>query len=182
MSDRAVFLDRDGTVNEEAGYIKNPDEVRLLPGAAGAMRLLRQAGFKLVIVSNQSGAARGLFSEDDIKAVNERLSELLRREGVLFDRIYYCPHLDGCDCRKPKTGMLERARKELGVDPARSYVIGDKATDMELAHNAGAVGIMVMTGFGAGERKLITPDIAPACIAENLGQAAAWILQREELG
>lgn len=178
MSDRAVFLDRDGTVNEEVGYLGSPDDVRLIPGAADALMKLRDAGFKIVIVSNQSGVARGYFTEKDVAAVNARLIDLLRKEGASLDAIYYCPHLDGCECRKPKTGMVERARVELGVDPKKSYLIGDHAADMKLAHNAGATGIMVLTGHGAEERGKVA-DCEPAYLATGLAEAANWIIERE---
>ena len=179
MSDRAIFLDRDGTVNEEVGYLSRPEDLRLINGAAAALQSLRKAGFKLIIVTNQSGAARGFFNEDDIAAVNKRLIELLDNEDVKLDAVYYCPHLD-CHCRKPNTGMVERARREHGIDPSRSYVIGDKATDMKLAHNAGAAGIMVMTGFGAGERASVEgADYAPVCYAADITRAAEWIIERE---
>jgi len=178
LSDRAVFLDRDGTVNEEVGYLGRPGDVRLAPGAAAALIKLRRVGFKLVIVSNQSGVARGFFTEEDVDAVNARLVELLRNEGACVDAIYYCPHLDGCECRKPKMGMIERARSELGVEPRRSYVIGDHKSDMLLAQNAGATGVMVLTGHGADEAEKVA-DCAPAHIAADIAGAVDWIIEHE---
>lgn len=179
LNNRAVFLDRDGTINEEVGYLSDPGLLKLIDGAPEALRSLQKAGFKLIVVTNQSGAERGYFTEDDVKAVNSRLVELLEAENLKLDQIYYCLHLE-CKCRKPNTGMIEKAMKDHGVDPKRSYVVGDKASDMKLARNAGAVGIMVMTGFGAGERANVEgQDFEPAVFADNILQAARWIIERE---
>lgn len=179
MTYRAVFLDRDGTINEEVGYLGDPDKLVLIPGSAYALKRLKEAGFKLIVVSNQSGAERGFFTVEDVEKVNQRLIELLSKEGVFLDAIYYCPRLD-CDCRKPNTGMIKKAQKEHKVDPRTSYVIGDKVTDMKLAKNAGAVGIMVMTGFGSAEKNRIEADFAPAYYAHDIGDAVRWILEREK--
>lgn len=179
MTYRAVFLDRDGTINEEVGYLGDPDKLVLIDGAGRALKKLREAGFKLIVVSNQSGAQRGFFTVEDVERVNRRLVELLGEEGVALDAIYYCPHLD-CDCRKPNTGMIKKAQKEHKVDPSLSYVIGDKATDMKLAKNAGAIGIMVMTGFGMEEKNRIEADFAPAYYAQDISDAVRWILEREK--
>lgn len=179
MTYRAVFLDRDGTINEEVGYLGDPDKLVLIEGAGRALKKLKEAGFKLIVVSNQSGAERGFFTVEDVEKVNQRLIELLREEGVVLDAIYYCPHLD-CDCRKPNTGMIKKAQQEHNVDPRVSYVIGDKATDMKLAKNAGAIGIMVMTGFGIGEKNRLEADFAPAYYAQDISDAVRWILEREK--
>lgn len=179
MTCRAIFLDRDGTINEEVGYLGDPDKLILIPGASQALKSLKKAGFKLIVVSNQSGAERGFFTVEDVEKVNQRLVELLGKEGVRLDAVYYCPHLE-CDCRKPNTGMIKKAQKEHDVDPLSSYVIGDKATDMKLAKNAGAVGVMVMTGFGHGEKDRIEADFAPAYYADDITDAARWILEREK--
>jgi len=178
----AVFLDRDGTINEEVGYLSEPGQVTLLPGAADALTRLRQAGFKLVVVTNQSGVARGYFSEDDLGKVNGELSRLLAGHGVAIDAYYYCPHhpsLTGeCGCRKPKTGMAERASRELGIDLAKSYFVGDKTTDVELGINAGGKSVLVLTGFGRDERRLLDArGIRPDMVSDGLPEAADWIVQ-----
>ena len=153
-----VFLDRDGTLNVESGYIKRVNDLRLIEGAALAVSRLNQAGVAAILVTNQSGPARDYYPESHIHALHERLVSLLAAEGAFLDAIYYCPHLpEGtvpdytrqCDCRKPATGMVEQAYVEHPeLDRKRSFVVGDKATDVELAKNCGAKGILVRTGYG----------------------------------
>ena len=136
---KAVFLDRDNTLIYDPGYIHEPEKVRLLEGVPEGLKLLKDAGFLLVVVSNQSGIGRGYFEEEDFWAVNRRLQELLKPCGVQIDAFYFCPHRpdENCSCRKPKTGMVERAAEELGIDVSESVVIGDKDSDVELAFNCG---------------------------------------------
>jgi len=184
MADRAVFLDRDGTINDEVGYLSGPEQVTLLPGAAGALAQLRKAGFKLVVVTNQSGIARGYFTEEDLRRVNDTLEGLLAGEGVKVDAFYHCPHhpthgekLD-CSCRKPKTGMVKSAAAKLGVDIRKSYFVGDKATDVELGINAGGKSVLVLTGFGKEEEKLLeAKGIGPYMVFGGLAEAAGWIIK-----
>jgi len=143
---RAVFLDRDNTLIYDPGYIHEPEKVRLLTGVPEGLKLLKDAGFLLVVVSNQSGIGRGYFGEKDFWAVNERLQELLKPFGVQIDAFYFCPHRpdENCSCRKPKTGMIEKAAEDLGIDVSESVVIGDKDSDVELAFNCGCkVGVKV---------------------------------------
>lgn len=179
----AVFLDRDGTINEDVGYLNDPQRFKPIKGAFEGIELLKRAGLKVVIVTNQSGLSRGLIGEEDLKAIHERLMAVLSRRGVSIDGIYHCPHLpdDGCECRKPRTGLVERAVKELGIDPNNSYVVGDKVSDVELARNAGAKGVLVLTGCGREslielERKGDTPHY----IAMDLLEAAKWIVRDVE--
>ena len=183
----AVFLDRDGTINEDTGYVGHPDRVRMLPGAARAIRRLNAAGQRVVVVTNQSGVARGLFSTSDVEAVHCRIRELLEEEGAYVDAFYYCPHhpTEGsgpyarpCTCRKPAPGMLLRAAEEMGLDLGRCVLAGDQGGDLSCAQAAGCVGILVRTG--KGERTL--EDVCagrvprPAYVAEDLMEAAGWIL------
>src|SRR5579885_2188111 len=157
-SQPVVFLDRDGTLNVEAGYIRILENLVLIGGAGEAIRRLNDAGVAAVLVTNQSGAARGYYGEDHILALNKRLVNLLDREGAHLDDVYYCPHLpDGvveqytcvCQCRKPAPGLVERAYSEHPqFDRNQSFVIGDKATDVELATNCGAKSVLVETGYG----------------------------------
>jgi len=180
MSKRAVFLDRDGTIIEEVGYLSRPEQVSLLPKAPEALALLRGAGFRLVMVSNQSGVARGYFGIEDVQAANRRLAQLLRPHGVGLDAVYFCPHLEGCTCRKPSPGMVEKAAMELGVDPTLSYVVGDRVSDLELAANVGATSILVLSGYGAAAREeLKGTGITPDFVAADLYEASGWILERE---
>lgn len=178
MNDRAVFLDRDGTVIVEVGYLSKPEQVQLVEGAPEALMKLRQAGFRLVVVSNQSGVARGYFTIEDVEAANSKMAELLMPHGIVFDAIYYCPHLDNCGCRKPDRGMVDRAVRELGVDPKKSFVVGDHLSDVGLALNAGSRGILVLTGHGADSFKELDqkPAFKPHHIAKDLSAAAEWII------
>ncbi len=173
----AVLLDRDGTINEDTGYLSNPGEVRLLEGAAKAIKRLNHASIKVVVVSNQSGVGRGYFTHSDLSAVNKRLIELLKEDGARVDGIYCCPHRpdDNCGCRKPSTGLTSKAALEHSIDLTRSYVVGDKATDVELARNAGAKAVLVLTGDGERER----PGLArPAdFVAKDLSEAVRWIME-----
>ncbi|HKI33283.1 MAG TPA: HAD family hydrolase [Gemmataceae bacterium] len=147
----ALFLDRDGTLIEDVSYPRDPDRVRLLPGAAGALRRLARAGFALVIVSNQSGVGRGLFSRAEAEAVHAEVMRRFAEVGVVFDGAYYCYHApdEGCDCRKPAPGLLVRAAAELGLDPGRSLMVGDKPIDVEAGAAAGCRGVLL--GAGAAD-------------------------------
>ncbi len=145
---KAIFLDRDNTLIHDEGYIHRPEDVRLKETVPQALKLAKERGFLLVVVSNQSGIGRGYFGEGDFHAVNRRVDELLSRYGVGIDAYYFCPHRpdEGCSCRKPEPGMVLRASSELNIDLKRSYVIGDKETDVELSKRAGCrMGIKVGT-------------------------------------
>lgn len=176
----AVFLDRDGTINEDPGYLYRPEELAVIPGAAEAIRALNRAGMKVIVVSNQSGVGRGYFTDADVHAVNERLIEIIGQGGALIDAIYYCNHHpeDDCSCRKPKTGLVEAAATEHSIELSRSYVVGDKASDIELARNSGAKGVLVLTGRGGQEKDRLK---APAdYVALNLADAVGWIIRDVE--
>ena len=134
----ALFLDRDDTLMVNCPYLSDPSRVALFPGATEGLRAFREAGWRLIVVSNQSGLARGYFTREHLSAVTARLVELLATDGVSLDAIYYCPHgsEEGCNCRKPRTGMVETACRDFAIDLAKSWMIGDKAADIELAQNA----------------------------------------------
>ncbi|MDD3581222.1 MAG: D-glycero-beta-D-manno-heptose 1,7-bisphosphate 7-phosphatase [Desulfobacca sp.] len=176
----AVFLDRDGTINEEMGYINHPSRFQLLPGSVGAIARLNQAGIKVVLVTNQSGVARGYFPSSLMDRIHQHLQQELRQSGAYLDGIYVCQHGpdEGCTCRKPRPGLLHQAAQELDIDLSRSFVVGDRYIDIELAANAGARGILVLTGYGRGELEYYQgPRRAePVYIAADLGDAARWIL------
>jgi D-glycero-D-manno-heptose 1,7-bisphosphate phosphatase len=183
-----VFLDRDGTVTEEVGYVNHPSRLNLLPGAAEGIAALNRAGVPVLLATNQAGVARGYFTEDLITVCLDRLRDLLAAEGAHLEAMYYCPHhptagqppyRQACGCRKPKTGMLERGASEFGLDLRRSYVVGDKISDVAFAHAAGCKGVMVLTGYGLGEVVYQRQDWTeePDFVAEDLTSAAAWILQ-----
>lgn len=169
-----VIFDRDGTLIEEKHYLADPAQVELLPCAAEAIQHVSSCGYAVIIVTNQSGVGRGYFTLDDVSRVNARMLELLGPAAECIEKIYVCPHGpdDNCPCRKPRTGLIDAAARELSLDPARSIVVGDKAADIELARNARARAVLVTTGYGAEALKAgATPDFAAA----DLNQAADWI-------
>jgi len=182
----AVFLDRDGTIIEEVGYLDRVDRVAVYPWTGDALRLLDRAGFSLVVVTNQSGVARGFFPEARVLEVHAHLDRLLARGSARLDAYYYCPHhvdaadpayrLD-CDCRKPRPGLITRAARDLDLDISRSFVVGDKWSDVALARAVGARGLLVRTGSGADEADLPPPPGVEAdAIVAHLAEAASWIL------
>ena len=184
---RAVFIDRDGTISEEVGYVNHASRLRVFPFAAEAVRALNERGWLAVLVTNQSGVARGYFREELVGEVHKLLTDELARGGARLDAIYYCPHhptvgeppyrLD-CDCRKPRPGLLFKAARELRLDLARCWVVGDRHGDTELARNAGARSALVLTGYGRGElehQSLAWPH-RPDIIAESLLEAVQQIV------
>jgi|UniRef100_A0A7C5AN49 D-glycero-D-manno-heptose 1,7-bisphosphate phosphatase len=184
MKNCAVFLDRDGTINEEMGYINHLSRFILLPRAALAIRRLNEAGFRLVVITNQSGAARGYFAPSLVEEVHARMQALLQAEGAQVDAIYACLHSpdEGCPCRKPKPGLIWQAARELGLDLGCSYLVGDRYLDIQTAINAGVRGVLVLTGYGRGEyeHRSGTWPVPPAYIAEDLWDAAQWIITRSK--
>lgn len=172
-----VFLDRDGTLNPDPGYISSPDQFELFPGVAAALARLTRAGARLVVVTNQSGVGRGLFSSADLEAIHAKLRRLLQDAGVSLEAIYVCPHHpdERCACRKPETGMIDRAVRELRIDLSRSYLIGDHAKDMELAKRVGAKRVRVTTGEHGAEA-LVETGNDTTVIAPSLDEAVTWIL------
>jgi D-glycero-D-manno-heptose 1,7-bisphosphate phosphatase len=186
----AVFIDRDGTVNEQMGYINHPDRFIILPGVADAFRVLNKNGFLAIIISNQSGVARGYFPVELVDNIHDLMRESLLRKGASVDGIFFCPHypkgivpeysLD-CNCRKPKTGLIKKACEHFDIDMSRSYMVGDHYTDMEMAERAGLTGILVKTGYGRGiiEYNLPRMTFKPRYIAEDLLDAVRWIMKKE---
>jgi D-glycero-D-manno-heptose 1,7-bisphosphate phosphatase len=148
---RFVILDRDGTLIVERHYLSDPKQVMLLPGAAEGLRQLRRLGLGLVVVTNQSAIARGLIDAARLNAIHRRVRRLLRSAGIILDGLYWCPHHpdDGCHCRKPGVGLVQQAARELGFDPRRSFVVGDKPCDIDLGQRLGATTLLVRTGYGA---------------------------------
>ena len=176
---RAVFLDRDGTVIEERDYLHRVEDVVLLPGAAAALKRLQDAGFRLVFVTNQSGVGRGYFTMTDVEAVNAHLMRKLGRDGVHIDRIFVAPEAPDQPSRgrKPSPQFLFDARDELGLELGRSYMIGDKLIDLECGWNAGVEkSILVRTGYGAREEKKHAAKLTTALVANDLTQAVEWII------
>ncbi|MBZ5662445.1 MAG: HAD family hydrolase [Acidobacteriia bacterium] len=153
---RAVFLDRDGTICEEMGYVNHIDRLKIFPYAAESIRRLNEAQIPVVVITNQSGISRNIFPETLVHQIHKKMIAELASGGAWIDAIYYCPHRkeDACDCRKPNPGLLNRAAREHGLDLPGSWVVGDRYADVEMAHRAGGRGILVMTGYGKGEYEL----------------------------
>jgi D-glycero-D-manno-heptose 1,7-bisphosphate phosphatase len=185
---RAVFVDRDGTLIEEENYLGDPDKARLTPGAAGALKALRAAGFEIVVVSNQAGVARGLFGVDAVLAVHRRLDRMLADEGARVSRYYFCPHhpefTGPCRCRKPASGMLVDAERDLGLELGECWLAGDRLTDVEASQRVGCPGILVRTGYGAEEEGRIGSgeQDRPAAVCDDLVGASGTILGRGTRG
>lgn len=180
MGNRAVFLDRDGIVIKDTGYLGDPNLVELLPDAAQAIKSLNEAGYMVVIVTNQSGVARGYFAEETLKKINRRLNELLEREEARLDGVYYCPHHPqaevemyrrDCGCRKPKPGLIFKAAKDLDLDLKNSYMIGHEERDIEAGHRAGCKTILVESDVGSRKS-----DVKADKVVASLREAAEWIL------
>ena len=190
MGNRAVFLDRDGTINEEVGYVNHIERFTLIPRVGQAIRLLNQHGIKIVVVTNQSGVARGYFPESLIHLVHQKMQDLLKMDGAYLDGIYYCPHhpdvgeppyRQKCRCRKPNMGLIEEAVKELDIACSQSYAVGDRSGDIEFGHLFGAKTILVLTGYGKGEWEFHRDqwNVKPDYVAQDLYEAVQWILQKE---
>ncbi len=173
----AVFLDRDGTVIREVGYLHDVEALALLPGSSRAIRRLNEAGIPVFLATNQSAVGRGYFPAEKVEAAHQRLTRLLDREGACLDGFYWCPHApeEACGCRKPAPGLLEAAARERGIDLSQSYLVGDKVSDLACAAAVGAKGVLVLTGYGESERDGMCEP--PAHVARNLDDAVAWILQ-----
>jgi len=184
----AIFLDRDGTMIEDAGYLTRAEDIAFFPWTVDAVRALNRAGFIIVVVTNQSAIARGLLTEAGLAEIHDRLDELLHAGRASVAAYYYCPHHpDGpvaayatqCNCRKPACGLVDRAVRDLDLDPARSVVVGDKWVDVGLARAVGATAVMVRTGYGTAEEATPPADLRADAIVDNLAAAASWILQNQ---
>ena len=177
---RAVFLDRDGTICEEMGYVNHVDRLQIFPFAAAAIRQLNEAEIPVIVVTNQSGVARDIFPESLVHQVHKKMISELAAAGARIDAVYFCPHKteDACECRKPNPGLLERAAREHALDLAASWVVGDRYADLEMGHAAGSRGILVMTGYGRGEYELHHTKWGrqPDALAQNLTEAVRRIL------
>jgi len=180
----AAFLDRDGTLIVEHGFLSDPAGVEPLPGAVEAVKTLNDLGFLVIGITNQSGVARGYFGEDVVRAVNLRVIEVFAARGARVNRIYYCPHYPipgshACECRKPARGMIDRAAADLGLDPARSFVVGDKWLDVNLGHAVGARSILVRTGWGSEQERRRPEGQQVEAICDNLIHAVSVIISSD---
>lgn len=179
MSARAVFFDRDGTLNVEKNYLHRPEEWEWVPGVLEGLRIARAAGFRLVVVTNQSGIGRGYYTEADVRALHTWVQKELRSKNLSIDGYYFCPHgeKEGCACRKPRPGMILQACRDLGIDPQKSYLVGDRTTDLEAARAAGVRPIFVLTGYGMNEKDRV--GVGVPVMADALA-AVRWINEQEE--
>jgi D-glycero-D-manno-heptose 1,7-bisphosphate phosphatase len=181
---KAVFLDRDGTIVEDVGYLNSPEQLKFIPGAIEAIKMLNDSGYKVVVISNQAGVARGLITEDMLQTIDKTLHKWILNGGAHLDGMYYCPHhpehgvypyKQACLCRKPHPGLIKRAHRDLDIDLSQSYMIGDKASDVKAGKRAGTKTIFVMTGRGKEEKEKLTGK--PDHIAANLLDAVKWFLR-----
>ena len=184
----AVFLDRDGTMIEDVGYLDSLERVAFYPWTVDAIRSLNRAGLPVVVVTNQSGVARGIFTEAFVGETHRAIDARLAAGGARVDAYYYCPHHPGgtlapyarpCDCRKPGRGMIDRAAADLGLDPARSFVVGDTWLDVGLGRTVGARAILVRTGMGAAKEQQPPAGVTADAVVDNLAAAASWILNQQ---
>jgi D-glycero-D-manno-heptose 1,7-bisphosphate phosphatase len=184
---RAVFLDRDGTLIEESGYLDRLERLVFFPFSVDAVRLLNRAGFAIVIVSNQAGIARGIVKEAFVEEAHRHIADRFEAGGATIDGFYYCPHYptgvvekyrQTCDCRKPQPGLLRRAAKDLDLDLGRSFIVGDRWHDLAAGQAVGARGVLVRTGLGHKDETAPDPGTVPAAVVDNVMDAAAWILQQ----
>lgn len=180
MTRRAVFIDRDGTLNEESGYLHRAEDCCFIPGAIEAVALLNDAGLQVVVVTNQSGIARGYYTEADLEKLHDYMASRLAASGARIDGWYFCPHhpdfsaaAADCSCRKPLPGMLQQAAAELAIDLASSWMVGDKVADIEAGIAAGCTPILVLTGYGAAEAVAVDPTVT---VCADLYEAANQIV------
>jgi D,D-heptose 1,7-bisphosphate phosphatase len=182
---RAVFMDRDGTINEEVGYLSKLNQLKIFSSTFEAIRIINESGMKAVVITNQSGVARGFFDEDFVNAVHARINEMLQEEGAFIDRFYYCPHhpTEGsgvykidCGCRKPEPGMFLKAAEEMDINLASSYMIGDMPKDIQAARSAGVKGILVQTGYEGN----VIPAGNPVYTAQDILDAVRWIMKDQK--
>ncbi len=182
-----VFLDRDGTLNEEVDYVRTPEQLRMIDGAAASVRTLNELGVVTCVISNQSGIARGYLSEKDLEAVHIKLKDELERYGARLDAIYYCPHHPAagrepynieCDCRKPRPGMLHRGEREFGLNLSRSFVVGDSIVDIQAGDAVGATTVLVLTGYGQTSFEASKEiNLGIGKVAKNITEAVEFIAQ-----
>jgi D-glycero-D-manno-heptose 1,7-bisphosphate phosphatase len=183
---RAVFVDRDGTMIEDVGYLDRIERLKLFPYTIDAIRLLNRGGFKVVVVTSQAGVAKGIVTEEFLVQAHDTIAGKVAGAGGRIDGFYYCPHLPtaavekyrtDCDCRKPKPGMIHSAARDLSLDVHGSYVVGDRWRDIEMGQATGATGILVETGYGKTEASRRPGHITPVPIVGNLIEATTWILR-----
>jgi len=183
MGDRAVFIDRDGTINANIGYIDSPDRFMMYSGVAEGIRLLNQDGFKVIIITNQSGIARGYFSKETLEKIHYRMKRELSEKDAIVDAIYYCPHHpdDDCNCRKPKTGLLEKAVKDFNINAGKSFIIGDRMLDMETGNKIGCKTVLVPEDKDKVVVEMRESNVQPDHICDDFFSGAKWIIENKKI-
>jgi D-glycero-D-manno-heptose 1,7-bisphosphate phosphatase len=180
---KAVFLDRDGVINEEIGYVSKIEDLKLISRSAEAIRTLNQNGFKVIVITNQSGIARGYFTKDDVERLHSELAQRLKNQDAYIDAFYFCPHhpKDGCLCRKPSPQMLLDARDDFDLDLNASFMVGDKISDVKTGLNAGCTSILVLTGYGKDVKEKLLGVSGSIHVARDLFEAVEWILKNSKM-
>lgn len=174
----AIFLDRDGVINTEVNYLSNPKDFEFIEGSIEALKILKEKGYLLIIITNQAGIARGYFTENDHKKIHEKMINILKENNIILDDIFYCPHhpdfTGECECRKPKPGMVLKAKEKYNINLKKSFMVGDTLRDIETGYNAQSSTVLVLTGYGMEEQKKNT-TIKPDFIFKNLLEFAKYI-------
>jgi len=180
MGNKAVFIDRDGTINVNVGYLDNPDDFQMYPGVAEGIKLLQENGFKIIIITNHSGIARGYYTVETLKRIHERMLKEFYDKGVTIDAIYYCPHHpdDNCDCRKPNTLLFEKAIEEFNIDISKSYIIGDRMLDIEAGFKMGLKTILIPERKKQVEEEKKKSKIKPDFESNEFYKGVLWILSQ----
>ena len=178
MGNKAVFIDRDGTINVNVEYLDTPDEFKMYPTVAEGIKLLKEKGYKIIVITNQSGIARGFFSEETLEKIHQRMKNELNEKGATIDAIYHCPHHPDakCDCRKPNTALIERAIRDFDIDTENSFFIGDRMLDVEAGHKIGVKTVLVPENKQKVEEERKESDIEPDCYCDDFYAGVRWIL------
>ncbi|RLF36497.1 MAG: D-glycero-beta-D-manno-heptose-1,7-bisphosphate 7-phosphatase [Thermoplasmata archaeon] len=178
MGNKAVFIDRDGTINVNVEYLDNPDDFQMYPGVAEGIKVLRDNGFKVIVVTNQSGIARGYFTEKILEGIHQKMRKELMKKGADVDGIYYCPHHpnDNCDCRKPNTGLIEKAVEDLDIDLQRSYMIGDRMLDVEAGYRMGLKTVLIPENWEKVRDEMKMSPVKPDYICDSFYKGVKWII------
>ena len=178
MGNKAVFIDRDGTINVNVEYLDNPNNLKIYPGVAEGLKLLKENGFKIIVITNQSGIARGYFTKETLEKIHERMKSELLKKNASIDGIYYCPHHpdDNCECRKPQTGLFKKAFNDFNIDPSKSFIIGDRMLDIEAGYKMGLKTVLVPEDKEKVEKEMKNSNIKPDFVCKNFYLGVRWIL------
>jgi len=179
MANKTVFIDRDGTINANTGYIKTPDDFKIYKGVAEGIKILNNMGYKVIIITNQSGIARGFFNEEMLEKIHEKMKKELSEKGATVDAIYFCPHHpdEKCNCRKPEPGMLQKAMKDFDVDVQKSFIIGDRMLDVEAGNKIGVKTVLVPENKKKVDIEMQESNITPDIVCDDFYSGVEWIVK-----